>query len=282
MIQPIKPISTAFITSPGLSNLTSPVNRTEAVAGSLGSENWDTVRWGIQWMVGSLCATALWILTMSVMPLLSRDQWNGGDPGFDLGGALLLLGLYAGALIGIGAYLVGVAMSLAAPRQANLGRPTWVCKTGFGGGALILLLAAIMSSGRSGRLRNMRLANYDLAFAGLLALAVGCAAYCFYMALIARRFGHRQLARGFLAFIPAVLFLFVWPSFALEIRIVERVLPVGSWQERLAFAEILLAAGLGPWWVGMLWLLQKRLGRSIVAQDFVPAAWKKRRQEPFP
>jgi hypothetical protein len=212
MSQPIHPVSTAFTTSPGLSSLRSLVNRSETVSGSLPSENWDTVRLGVQLMVGSLCATALWIVAVSVMPLLSKTRSSGEGPGFDLGGVLLLLGLMAGALVGILAYLLGVAMSLAAPRQAHLGRLTWVCRTALVGGALILLLAAIMSGVRSGRFRNMRLASYDLALVGLLALAVGCAAYSFYMALIARRFGHQQLARGFLAFIPAVLFLFVWPS----------------------------------------------------------------------
>jgi hypothetical protein len=272
MQKPSNPIPSAITTSPGQSWLTSQVNQPMPITGSHRTGNWNTVRRGVRLMVGSLTAMTLGCLAFLLYTLLPKRHFGGEGPGFDLDGLELLLALAAGLVVGIVVYLVGLLMSLAAPAQARLSRLTWWCRTGLVAGGLILLLGILMCSNRGTRIGEIRLASCGLAMTGVVFLAAGCAGYSFYLAGIARRFGDRRLALAFRAFIPAVLLLFAWPAYALEFGILQPILsqaPAVHFSEKqlalLTLADVVLAAALGVWWEGMLWVLLKRLSPSAPA-----------------
>jgi hypothetical protein len=256
MNQTINPISTAFTSFSGQSWLRSQVNQPKPIAGSLAVGIWNTVRWGLRLMVGSLTAITLGFLGLLLFRLFPR---------YFVGS--LLLGVVGVLLVGLVGYLVGVAMSLAAPAEARLGRLQWLCGTGLGCGAQILLIALPTYSLLRWDLgRSVLAVSYGLALTGVVFLAAGCVGYSYYLAMIARRSGNRRLAGCFLAYIPALLLLFVVPVVALELGILEPILPQAlavhlshKQVDRLALAEVVLAISLGLWWKCMVWLLLKRL-----------------------
>jgi hypothetical protein len=145
-----------------------------------------------------------------------------------------------------------------------------LCAGGLAAGVALLLLAAVLSPIRGPRIGRFYAATgWGLGLAGTLALAVGCAGYCFYLARLARQCGGERLARGFEAFVAAVVLFFAGPVFLLEVGILNRLLPPALtaplyyYQSTLVpLVEAVLVLGGGVWWSLLLSWLQKRLMRQ--------------------
>jgi hypothetical protein len=172
----------------------------------------------------------------------------------------------AGLLLSGAGYMVGVVLSLLAPRRARLGGWISIYIAGLVAGVFLLVLAGFW--------REMmwqitaftwRGAPRAVALSGVVAVLVGLLAYCLYLAGIARRFGARYLAGGFVVF-------FGWLALVAGlIGLAEDAVyrqpswiysAGGDWKRDLfLFAAVLLFA-LGLVWPALLWRLRRRLPRE--------------------
>jgi hypothetical protein len=179
-------------------------------------------------------------------------------------GFLLFIFFLIGLLVGGLGCLVGVGLSLLAPRRARLGGWIGTCVAGLVVGVILLIVALFWRDVPAGMLAfSWKAGTRVLTLTSVAALLVSHLGYCCYQAGIANRYGARGLSGIFVALFCCVALQVVLIAGAESVAVYwgQGRLPVVGFDWRLAL--FLYTGGvlvvLGVAWSVLLWQLRRCL-----------------------